>query len=176
MTLALLQLPPQQSTIRKGRQVRRGTAAVGPESATESVPVLVPLADLQSPMALFDAFRPKWKHSDPDVRVAAAGELDDPMILRTMVIEDGHWLVRHRVFDILREKYPDQEMYTELARNSDDEEIRRKAIKRLLDESALGEIAKNDKYRYVRDAAEHRLEELRTNLWGEKSVASETPS
>ncbi len=108
--------------------------------------------------------------------MAAAGELDDPMILRTMVIEDGHWLVRHRVFDILREKYPDQEMYTELARNSDDEEIRRKAIKRLLDESALGEIAKNDKYRYVRDAAEHRLEELRTNLWGEKSVASETPS
>ena len=131
-----------------------------------------PLPSSQSAMALFDAFRPKWKHSDPDVRVAAAGELDDPMILRRMVIEDGHSFVRHRVFDILREKYPDQEMYADLAKNSDDEEIRRKAIKKLLDESVLEEVAKNDQYRYVRDAAEHRLEELRTNLWGERSVTS----
>ena len=127
-------------------------------------------------MALFDAFRPKWKHSDPDVRMAAAGELDDPMILRRMVIEDGHSFVRHRVFDILREKYPDQEMYADLAKNSDDEEIRRKAVKKLLDESVLEEVAKNDQYRYVRDAAEHRLDELRTNLWGERSVTSEAPN
>ena len=104
--------------------------------------------------------------------MAAAGELDDPMILRRMVIEDGHWFVRHRVFDILREKYPDQAMYADLARNSNDEEIRRKAIKKLVDQPVLEEVAKNDQYRYVRDAAEHRLEELRTNLWGEKSVTS----
>ncbi len=104
--------------------------------------------------------------------MAAAGELDDPMILRRMVIEDGHSFVRHRVFDILREKYHDQEMYADLAKNSDDEEIRRKAVKKLLDESVLEEVAKNDQYRYVRDAAEHRLDELRTNLWGERSVTS----
>ena len=93
-----------------------------------------------------------------------------------MVIEDAHWFVRHRVFDILREKYPDQEMYADLARNSNDEEIRRKAVKKLQDTSILEAVAENDKYRYVRDAAEHRLEELRTNLWGEKPVTGEAPN
>lgn len=123
-------------------------------------------------MSLFDAFRPKWKHSDPDVRIASACELDDPLILQKMVIEDGHWLVRHRVFDVLREKYPDQKMYADLAKNSDDEEIRRKAIKQLLSESILKDIAEKDKYRYVRDAATHRLEELRTNIWKENPATS----
>ncbi len=127
-------------------------------------------------MGVLDAFRPKWKHSDPDVRIAAADEIDDPTILRGMVIEDAHWFVRHRVFDILREKYPDQEMYADLARNSNDEEIRRKAVKKLQDTSILEAVAENDKYRYVRDAAEHRLEELRTNLWGEKPVTGEAPN
>ena len=112
-----------------------GRRPVRPRPDPDQLWTGTPLPSSQSAMALFDAFRPKWKHSDPDVRVAAAGELDDPMILRRMVIEDGHSFVRHRVFDILREKYPDQEMYADLAKNSDDEEIRRKAIKKLLDES-----------------------------------------
>jgi len=59
-------------------------------------------------------------------------------------------------------------MFIELAKTASDEEIRRKSIKKIKDEAALESIAKNDKYRFVRDAAEHRLEELRTNLWGEK--------
>jgi hypothetical protein len=54
-----------------------------------------------------------------------------------------------------------------LARHAGDEEIRRKAIKRLTDQAVLQDVASGDKYRYVRDAAEHRLEELRENLWGE---------
>lgn len=125
-------------------------------------------------MALFDLFRPKWKHSDPDVRIAAAQELEDPSTLTQMAAADREWFVRHRVFDVIREKFADQTSFAYLAKNSIDEEIRRKAVKLLTDETALGDVAKNEKYRYVRDAAEHRLEELHTNLWGENSGAAKT--
>lgn len=125
-------------------------------------------------MGVFDLFRPKWKHSDADVRIAAAREIDDPEILKTMAAKDREWFVRHRTFDVIREKFPTQEIYAFLAKHANDEEIRRKAVKKLRDEQVLQEVANNDKFRYVRDAAEHRLEELRNDVWGEKSQSAET--
>lgn len=122
-------------------------------------------------MGLFDVFRPKWKHSDPDVRVAAASELDDENILIEMAAKDREWFVRHHAFDVLRSRDCGQHVYAQLARTASDEEIRRKAIKKLTDQAVLQEVAANDKYRYIRDAAEHRLEELRENLWGEAEQA-----
>lgn len=131
-------------------------------------------------MGLFDLFRPKWKHSDPDTRLEAAREMTDQTLLRQMAATDRDWFVRHRVFDIIREQDPGDSAFAFLAKNSTDEEIRRKAVKKLRDESVLEDVAKNDKYRYVRDAAEHRLEELRSNLYGETSgeqaKATPTPS
>ncbi len=123
-------------------------------------------------MGLLDRLRPKWKNSDPDVRIAAARELDKPEILVEMAASDPEWFVRHRTFDVIREKFDSQDNYAHLARNANDEEIRRKAVKKLSDQTVLEDIAKNDKYRYVRDAAEHRLEELKTNLWGEQSESA----
>lgn len=120
-------------------------------------------------MGLFDLFRPKWKHSDPDTRLEAAREMTDQILLRQMAATDRDWFVRHRVFDIIREQDPGDSAFAFLAKNSTDEEIRRKAVKKLRDETVLEDVAKNDKYRYVRDAAEHRLEELRSNLYGETS-------
>ena len=120
-------------------------------------------------MGLFDLFRPKWKHSDPDTRLEAAREMTDQTLLRQMAATDRDWFVRHRVFDIIRERDPGDSAFAFLAKNSTDEEIRRKAVKKLRDETVLEDVAKNDKYRYVRDAAEHRLEELRSNLYGETS-------
>ena len=120
-------------------------------------------------MGLFDLFRPKWKHSNPDTRLEAAREMTDQTLLRQMAATDRDWFVRHRVFDIIREQDPGDSVFAFLAKNSTDEEIRRKAVKKLRDETVLEDVAKNDKYRYVRDAAEHRLEELRSNLYGETS-------
>ena len=124
-------------------------------------------------MGLLDRLRPKWKNSDPDVRIAAARELDKPEILVEMAASDPEWFVRHRTFDVIREKFGSQDNYAHLAGNANDEEIRRKAIKKLSDQTVLEDIAKNDKYRYVRDAAEHRLEELKTDLWGEQSESGQ---
>lgn len=129
-------------------------------------------------MGLFDLFRPKWKHSDPDTRLEAAREMTDQTLLRQMAATDRDWFVRHRVFDIIREQDPGDSAFAFLAKNSTDEEIRRKAVKKLRDETVLEDVAKNDKYRYVRDAAEHRLEELRSNLYGETNSeqAKATPT
>ena len=118
-------------------------------------------------MGLFDKLRPRWKNSDPDVRINAAQELDDVSILVKMSAKDPEWFVRHRTFDVIREKFGSQDSFAYLARNSIDEEIRRKAVKRLSDPGTLQDIANNDKYRYVRDAALHRLDELKIDLWGE---------
>ncbi len=124
-------------------------------------------------MGLLDRLRPKWKNSDPDVRIAAARELDKPEILVEMAANDPEWFVRHRTFDVIREKFDSQDNYARLAGNANDEEIRRKAVKKLSDQTVLEDIAKNDKYRYVRDAAEHRLEELKTDLWSEQSESGQ---
>lgn len=122
-------------------------------------------------MGLLDAIRPKWKHSDADVRIAAAKEIRDPEILVKMIVQDGEWFVRHNAFAALRDLDPDQRHYARLVRESEDEEVRRKVVKVMNSESDLEWVAKNDKYRYVRDAAEHRLDELRRNVWGEKATA-----
>lgn len=125
-------------------------------------------------MGLFDSFRPKWKHSNPDVRAAAAKEVTDENILIEMAAQDREWFVRHNVFDELRSRNCGQNVYAHLARHAGDEEIRRKAIKKLTDQTVLQEIASQDKYRYVRDAAEHRLGELRENIWGELEQTQST--
>lgn len=118
-------------------------------------------------MGLFDKLKPRWKNSDPDVRITAAQELEDISILVKMSAKDPEWFVRHRTFDVIREKFSSQDSFAYLARNSIDEEIRRKAVKKLSDRDILQDIAHHDKYRYVRDAALHRLDELKTDLWDE---------
>ena len=124
-------------------------------------------------MGLIDSLRPKWKSGDADVRLEAAKELEDPEILCKMIVKDTGWFVRHNAFARLRELKAGQKWYVKLMQECKDEEVRRKVVKVMTDESELERIAKSDKYRYVRDAAEHRLNELRENTWGEKPEPAE---
>lgn len=116
-------------------------------------------------MGLIDLFRPKWKHSDTDIRREAISGIADPGVLAEIVVRDGEWFVRHEAFAALRELKPDHSHFHRVVRESSDEEIRRKAVKVMTDESELERVAREDKYQYVRDAAEHRLDELRTGIW-----------
>lgn len=116
-------------------------------------------------MGLLNWLRPKWRHSDPDVRVQAIAEIDDPAVLAAMVVRDGEWFVRHEAFAALRAMDPDQVHYHRLMRESEDEEIRRKTVKVMTDENEVARVAREDKYLYIREAAEHRLAEIRTGLW-----------
>lgn len=126
-------------------------------------------------MGLLDALRPKWKNSDADVRLAAAKELQDAETLTAVIIEDPEWFVRHNALIRLRELNPDHKWYGKIMRESKDEEIRRKVVKVMSDVADIEWVAKNDEYRYVRDAAEHRLEEIKTGAWKDgDSVISST--
>ncbi len=126
-------------------------------------------------MGLLDALRPKWKNSDADVRLAAAKELQDPEILVAVIIEDGEWFVRHNALIRLRELNPDQKWYVKIMRESKDEEIRRKVVKVMTNVADLEWVVQNDEYRYVRDAAAHRIDEIKTGIWNDgNSVISST--
>ncbi len=116
-------------------------------------------------MGLLNLFRPKWRHSNADVRRNALAEIKDPAVLTDVIVSDGEWFVRHEAFSALRALGPDEVNYHRLVRESGDEEIRRKAIKQMNDEAELGRVASEDRYRYIRDAAEHRLDEIRSRLW-----------
>lgn len=119
-------------------------------------------------MGLLDRFRPRWRRSDPDVRRAAIAEIEDAATLTEIAIRDPEWFVRHDAFAALRAMAPDQSFYARLLRESQDEEIRRKAVKVLTDASELERVAAEDKYRYVRDAAQHRLDEIRSRTATER--------
>jgi hypothetical protein len=126
-------------------------------------------------MGLLDALRPKWKNSDADVRLAAAKELQDQETLAAFIIEDPEWFVRHNALIRLRELNPEQTWYGKIMRASKDEEIRRKVVKVMSDVADIEWVKQNDEYRYVRDAADHRLEEIKTGAWKDgDSVISST--
>jgi hypothetical protein len=126
-------------------------------------------------MGLLDSLRPKWKNSDADVRLAAAKELQDPETLVAVIVEDGEWFVRHNALIRLRELNPDQKWYAKIMRESKDEEIRRKVVKVMANVADLEWVVQNDEYRYVRDAAAHRLDEIKTGAWKDgNSVISST--
>lgn len=116
-------------------------------------------------MGLLNWFRPAWRHSNADVRLESIRGIEDPAILVEIVVRDGEWFVRHEAFAALRALNPDETYYHRLMRESGDEEIRRKAIKRMTDEAEIERVAREDKYLYIRDAATHRLNEIRTGLW-----------
>lgn len=117
-------------------------------------------------MGLMDSFRPKWRNSDPDVRLASIAGIEDAGTLVDVIIRDPEWFVRHEALAALRAMSPDESHFARLMRESGDEEIRRKVVKVMSDESELSRAAREDQYRYVRDAAEHRLREIQTGVWG----------
>jgi hypothetical protein len=81
-------------------------------------------------MGLFDLFRPKWKHSDVDVRAEAVRNLDD-----------NETLVR-------------------VARDDADARVRRIAVKRIDDAAVLEDIAARDADAGIRELASGKAAEL----------------
>ena len=118
-------------------------------------------------MGMLNWFRPRWKHSDSDIRRAAITEIEDPQILVQMIVADAEWFVRHEALARLRALKPAQTHYHRLMRESGDEEIRRKVVKVMTSEAELERVAEEDRYQYIRDAAKHRLEELHSGIWND---------
>ena len=45
-------------------------------------------------MRFQDLFVPRWQHSNPEVRVKAIGRLKDPSLLKQIINQDEHPMVR----------------------------------------------------------------------------------
>ena len=83
-------------------------------------------------MSLLDRLRPQWRHSDPEVRVAAVRELGEE----------------------------DQELLFSLAQEDQDHRVRRQAIKKIEDPFRLKEIADHESLESLRELAEARAAEM----------------
>jgi len=55
-------------------------------------------------MALLDLFRPKWRHSDREIRLAAVANTTNQRILRKVARSDDHWSVKCAAISHLDDK------------------------------------------------------------------------
>jgi hypothetical protein len=126
---------------RRGARRREGIASSVPTKRT----------------SISDWFRPKWKHSDPAVRLAAVERLADQPTLADIAKNDKDSKVRKAAMARVTEQYD----LADVAQNSLDSKVRKAAVERLEDQLVLAEIAKNDKDSEVRRAAVARVTDER---------------
>ena len=124
----------------------------------------------------------KWKNSDPDVHRDAVKKLDDQKILAEIAKNDEDIEVRRAAVekldpekwqdfltDIAKSKYlkickaamkklVDQNLIADVAKNAENWEIRSEAVEKLEDQEALAWVAKNDEIGWVRKAAVEKLD------------------
>ena len=85
-------------------------------------------------MTIANWFRPKWKHSNPDVRQKAVTSLTNQSVLAYIAKNDDHANVRKTANDTL----------TDIAKNDKDSKVRLAAVQRVTDQNLLADIAKHE--------------------------------
>ena len=87
-------------------------------------------------MGIFDVFRPKWKHPNPNVREAGVKRLDDKTLLAEIAKTDSSDNVRIAAV----ERLDDQTILTKLAGYDSSFSVRMAAARRLNDKEKQGSI------------------------------------
>ena len=102
-------------------------------------------------MRLFDVLKPKWKHSDPDVR---------KMAIRSRTVTDEALLARVAQTDTSEDvrseavgRLSDQKLLVNIAKSDKSELVRGEAVLKLDDQGVVEEIVKNDISEWVRQKA-----------------------
>src|SRR5437773_1344750 len=104
-------------------------------------------------MGLLDLFRPKWKHSDPDVRgLAARARIRDPHALGEVARGAKDATIRREALAALV-KSGAPEQLKELALLDVTREMGLAALEHIEDLAALDEIARSARNKAVRKAA-----------------------
>ena len=106
-------------------------------------------------MAVADWFRPKWRHSNPSIRVAAVKALTSPATLGRVAREDADASIRSVAVEMLS----DQSVLGEVAKADADEGVRALALGRVTDAAVLADIVQNGRPGETRMAALARLTE-----------------
>jgi len=89
-------------------------------------------------MGLLDLFRPKWKHSNPEVRKLAIEKINDRQLLAQIAVIDTDGEVRKAAIS----KIEDQNTLIQIAKNASDEDVRVAAAERF---GALSLYGKDEK-------------------------------
>ncbi len=55
-------------------------------------------------MGLMDIFKPKWKHSDPEIRILGVNKLSDQAMLAEVAKGDEDYLVRETAVDRIEDQ------------------------------------------------------------------------
>ena len=84
-------------------------------------------------MGLFDLFKQKWKHNDPEIRKEAVKKLDDQNALNEVATTDSEKSIRK----IAIEKLKDQSVLSQIAIADADPNNRQAAIKSISDNNIL---------------------------------------
>jgi hypothetical protein len=132
-------------------------------------------------MGFTDLFKPKWKHSDPEVRRAAVKEISDQALLADIAKKDKNPNVREEVIKTLTDQavlaqiakndkifyaryaavnnpnLVDQIVLAEVAKTDEHETVRLYAVNKITDQAMLAEIAKSNKAWNVRAAAVKKI-------------------
>ena len=110
--------------------------------------------------SVLDLFRPRWRHSDWSVRLAAVERLADQTLLAKIATSDGHERVRQAAV----KRLADQAVLAKIAASDEDHNVREvalrmliDAVERLTDQALLARIATSDGHERVRQAAVERL-------------------
>lgn len=108
-------------------------------------------------MALLDLFKPKWKHSDPKVRLKAIEEITNQQVLKEVAKNDENWEVRKTATIKITYKT----ILADIAKNDENSDVRKIATAKLTTKTILNDIAKNDVNSDVRKAAIKRLTDIK---------------
>ena len=104
-------------------------------------------------MGLFDKLKPKYKNSDPNVRRNAIWELTDQKIIEDIAKNDEDEYVRRKAVAKLATLTNQEDVFIDIAKNDEDWGVRYEAVEQIKNEDALIDIAKNDEYDTVRGKA-----------------------
>ena len=106
-------------------------------------------------MSIADWFRPKWKNSDPAVRLAAVAQVTDQSVLADIAKNAEDYLVR----EAAAERVTDQSVLADIAKNAENtKKMRSRAVERVTEQVLLADIAKkNDKDWQMRLAVVERV-------------------
>ena len=106
-------------------------------------------------MILFDRLRPKWKHSDPAIRLEAVRRLDDQNALESIVEHDPDADVRIAAIRALT----NQTVIVRVALSDESATARELAVARIEDQALLLKIASSDPSATVRAHARAKCED-----------------
>jgi hypothetical protein len=104
-------------------------------------------------MSFADLFKPRWRHSDVEVRRRAVKTLTDPATLARVAKDETD----DQAARLAAERISDADLLVDIARHATNEQARAQAVIGITDQSVLAEIAREDRQESVRSAAVERL-------------------